>query len=188
MIFGIVVAVVLIVLDQIAKQMAVSMLMPHGSLPAVAGVFEWLYIENDGAAFSLFAGRQGFLIVFTSIALLVLAFILLFRRPKDKMEAFSLLLIFSGGVGNLIDRIAQGYVVDYIHLLFMNFAVFNLADIYVTVGFALLIIAVVRGEIRAKREKQNANDVAEEKTDEQTVPELSSADNASEEVLDDGEA
>ncbi len=180
MVFGVIVAVVLIALDQLAKKVAVSVLMPQGVLPAIPGVLEWRYIENDGAAFSLFAGRQSFLILFTSVALLIVAYILIFRRPKDKLEAFSFLLIFSGGVGNLIDRIAQGYVVDYINLLFVNFAVFNLADIYVTVGFALLLFAMIRGEIRER--KMRANEVKQDEEDSTS----NAAEEEPSEAIDDG--
>ncbi len=153
MIFGIISVIVLVALDQLAKWAAVKYLMPYGVLPAIDGVFQWQYLENDGAAFSLFAGRQVFLLVFTGIALLVLAIILMFRRPKDEMETTGLVFIFAGGVGNLIDRMAQGYVVDYISLLFMDFAVFNLADIYVTCGFVVFVCGMIRSEIRTKRRR-----------------------------------
>ncbi len=162
MIFGIVSIIVLVALDQLAKRAAVAMLMPEGIIPAIPGIFEWRYVENDGAAFSLLAGRQGFLILFTSIALVVLAFVLIFRRPKEEWETTGLVLIFAGGIGNLIDRIAQGYVVDYINLLFMNFAVFNLADIYVTVGFVFLVLGMIRGEIRLRKRKAREAKRAEE--------------------------
>ncbi len=157
MILSIVLCVILIMMDRVAKLVAVQVLLPVGVLPAIPGFFEWRYVENNGAAFSFFAGKQLFLIIVTSIALLVVAYLILFRRPKDRLEYIALILIFSGGVGNLIDRISQGYVVDYISLQFMNFAVFNLADIFVCVGFAILVFAVIRSELRAKKQKDAAS-------------------------------
>ncbi|MDL2254121.1 signal peptidase II [Ruminococcaceae bacterium OttesenSCG-928-I18] len=157
----IVLCLALIGLDKITKILAVNVLMPVGVIPAISGVFEWKYIENTGAAFGLLSGRQPFLIVVTGVALLAVALLLLFRRPKDKLEYISIILIFSGGVGNLLDRIAQGYVVDFINLLFINFAVFNLADIFVTVGFVLLVIAVFRSESRKKKQEETAGEQPE---------------------------
>lgn len=152
----ILVCIVLVVLDQLAKWLAVQYLMPVGVLPAVPGIFEWKYVENTGAAFSFLAGKQNFLIIFTGLALLIVAYILLFRRPKGKLEYIAILLIFSGGVGNWIDRAMSGYVVDFVSLLFMKFAVFNVADIYVTIGFALFVVAVFRSEIMSKKKKEDS--------------------------------
>ena len=162
LIVSVVTTVVLIVLDRVSKIWAVQTLMPVESMPMIPGIIEFRYVENNGAAFGLLAGRQSFLIVFTSIALLVVAFVLFLRRPKDKMETISLMLIFSGGVGNLIDRIATGYVVDYFNLLFMRFAVFNLADCYVCIGVGLLFIAFIRTELRERKESITAEDSGEE--------------------------
>ena len=153
MILSVILCAVLVLLDRFSKMAAVRWLMPVGVIPAIPGVFEWRYVENTGAAFSFFAGKQLFLIIITSVALLALAWLILFRRPKDKMEYLALIFIFSGGLGNLIDRIARGYVVDYINLTFMNFAVFNLADIFVSIGFVLLVVAVIRAELRTKKQK-----------------------------------
>ncbi len=126
------------------------MLQPIGSYTLIDGVLGLTYVENDGAAFSLLAGKQTFLIIATSLALLLIGYMLIKTKPQQKMQWISLVFIFSGGVGNLIDRIARNYVVDYIELLFMRFAVFNFADCLVTVGFTLLLISFVRDEIKAQ--------------------------------------
>lgn len=151
----------LVGLDQLFKWLAVTYLMPLGAYTVLPGVVGFQYVENTGAAFNIFAGRQIFLIIITGVALLGVAWYLVFRRPQNKLEYCSLVLIFSGGVGNLIDRIANGYVVDYIEFLFVRFAVFNFADILVCVGFALLFFAVVQGELRqAKKAKEQAGQQA----------------------------
>lgn len=144
----------LVALDQLFKYLAVTHLQPLGTAPLLPGILNLKYIENNGAAFSILAGEQHFLIAATGIALLAVAAYLLLRRPKDKLEYAAILLILSGGLGNLIDRVANGYVVDYINLLFMRFAVFNFADILVCVGFVLLVFAVFRAEYREKRRRK----------------------------------
>lgn len=137
--------------DQFFKYLAVRYLAPVGAIPFIPGVLEWRYTENTGAAFNILSGYQVVLIVVTGIALLIGAFILLFKRPKDKLMLIAIIMIFSGGVGNLIDRIANGFVVDYIRVLFVNFAIFNFADCLVVVGFGLLVIAIIREELKAKK-------------------------------------
>ena len=153
---------VLIAADRLLKHLAVLYLMPIGTAPVWPGVVGLRYIENDGAAFSLLSGMRPLLIVVTGLALLVGVYILLFRRPADKLEYISIVMVFSGGVGNLIDRIAAGYVVDYIEFLFMQFGIFNFADILICVGFALLAISVFRAEARVKRAGKEAEEAESE--------------------------
>lgn len=146
----------LIGIDQLLKFWAVQNLAPIGTMPLIPHVMELRYVENDGAAFSLFSGMQPMLIVFTGIVLLGFCIVLLFRRPKKKLEYAAVLLIFAGGVGNFVDRVANGYVVDYLAPTFVNFAVFNFADILVVVGVCLLLVAVFRsewGEYRRKKQE-----------------------------------
>lgn len=156
--------VALIGLDQLVKLWVVQNLLPVGTMPLIPGIIELRYVENDGAAFSLFSGMQTMLIIFTGLVLLGFAVVLLFRRPKDKLMYTAMLLILSGGVGNLIDRIVNGYVVDYLATQFMNFPVFNIADILVVVGVGLMLIAVFRAEWRDRKSRQA--DEAEPKNDE----------------------
>lgn len=151
MLFTLLVCVGLIGLDQLVKWLMTAALAPDGFVTVIPGVLGFRYLENTGAAFSMLRGRLGFLIVVTGLALVVVAWLLMFKKPKDKLEYLALIFVFSGGVGNLIDRIANGYVVDYIELLFVRFAVFNLADIMVCLGFALLVVAVFRSEARQRR-------------------------------------
>lgn len=155
MLTTILLSALLVMMDQLSKILVVGFLKERGSVEIVPGVLEFRYVENRGAAFSLLAGRQGFLIVVTAIALLACAYVLLFKKPKRRMDYYGLLLIFSGGLGNLIDRILNQYVVDFINFTFVNFAVFNLADIFVTAGFALLLVSALRQEIQGRKNKQS---------------------------------
>lgn len=150
----IVAAALLVVIDQSIKLWATVNLAPVGSMPLIPGVVELRYYLNDGAAFSILQGKQTFLILFTGAALLVVAWYLLFKKPAKKLEHIGWLFVLGGGIGNLVDRVMNGEVVDYINLLFMNFAVFNFADILVCTGIGLLLLGLVLDEVSARRKKQ----------------------------------
>ena len=123
--------------------MAVVFLKPVGNLSVWPGVVGLRYIENDGAAFSILSGSQTFLIVITGAALLAICWYIFSKRYSSKMEYLSFLLIAAGGIGNLIDRLRQGFVIDYINLEFMNFAIFNFADCLVCLGIGLLVLSTL---------------------------------------------
>lgn len=141
----------LVAVDQLTKLWAVRVLQPQGSMPFLPGVLEFRFVLNDGAAFSMLGGKQIFLILFTSLALLVLTAYLVFRMPASRLEYFSWVLILAGGVGNLIDRVENGVVVDFWNFLFVNFAVFNFADVLVTVGVCLLVLYLICLEVKSHR-------------------------------------
>ena len=141
-ILSIAAAAVLVGIDQLLKVWATANLQPIGAMTLIPHVVELRYSLNEGMAFSLLWGKQGFLIAVTSVALIVLLGYLLLRKPP-LLERIAWTLVLGGGVGNLIDRIASGQVVDYINFLFVDFAIFNFADICVTVGVALLFVCVL---------------------------------------------
>lgn len=147
----ILVPALLVIIDQAIKAWATARLLPAGSMPLIPGVVELRYLLNNGAAFSSMAGKQTFLITFTSIMLVLLLGYLLFKRPQDKLEYSGWVLILGGGIGNLIDRALNNVVVDYINLLFMNFAVFNFADICVCTGVGLYILAILLQEVKKRK-------------------------------------
>lgn len=155
MVFGfisIAAAAVLVVIDQLLKVWATAELLPVGSMTLIPHVVELRYSLNEGMAFSLLWGKQGFLIAVTSVALLVLLGYLLLRK-MPVLERIAWTMVLGGGVGNLIDRIVSGQVVDYINFLFMDFAIFNFADICVTVGVALLFVYVLWAELKDRKKK-----------------------------------
>ena len=92
------------------------------------------------------------------LALAALAVYFFWKKPSSWLERWVFILIFSGGLGNLIDRVLNGYVVDFFATTFMNFAVFNVADCFVCVGAALFVIAVLRQELNAKKEQKAGTD------------------------------
>lgn len=144
-------------IDYFIKLWVVQYLKPIGTFPVIQDVLHFTYHENDGAAFSILSGHQEFLIGITSIALFGIFLYLLVRRPKSKLLVISLCLILSGGVGNLIDRITQGYVVDYVDFRLIHFAVFNFADCCAVIGTGLLIFYFLWTDvILPKRQKKDS--------------------------------
>ncbi len=154
-IFTILISAVLVGVDQLLKYWATASLQPVGQMPLIPHVIGLRFILNDGAAFGMLAGKQTFLQIVTGIALVLLLGYLLFKKPASKLEYTALLLIFAGGVGNMVDRVLNGVVVDYIELLFMNFAVFNFADILVCVGVGLLFLVLLLPELKKLGKKNH---------------------------------
>ena len=152
--FNLAAVAALIGIDQLIKLWAVQALQPVGAMPFIPHVVELRFVLNQGMAFSLLSGKQLFLIIATSAALLAVAYGLFFRSRGKYLQQAALVLVLGGGIGNLIDRIATGVVlngevVDYINLLFMRFAVFNFADICVCVGVALWVLVIFLDEVHA---------------------------------------
>lgn len=136
---------VLILLDQYTKHLAILHLKGRPAVVLLDRILEFSYLENTGAAFSSFSGRQTFLIVLTMlvIAALALRFFTLPAEGRLVPVRLCLLLVLSGAVGNLIDRLTRRYVVDFIYFVPINFPKFNVADIYITVGMAALAVLLL---------------------------------------------
>ena len=156
--FNLAAVAALVGIDQLIKLWAVQALQPVGAMPLIPRVVELRFVLNPGMAFSLLSGKQLFLIIATSVALLAVAYGLFFRSRGKRLQQAALVLVLGGGIGNLIDRVLNGYVVDFFATTFMNFAVFNVADCFVCVGAALFVIAVLRQELNAKKEQKAGTD------------------------------
>ena len=139
---SLVAAALLVAADQGIKAWATAQLMPVGVMAVLPGIVELRYVLNDGMAFSMLAGKQGILIGVTSL-MLIGVLVWLLRGDVPLLERISWTLVLGGGIGNLIDRVLNGGVVDYINVLFMHFAVFNFADICVCCGVGLLILSIL---------------------------------------------
>ena len=136
----------LIALDQAVKWYVVKAIPLGGMRTFIPKVVSLTYLKNSGAAFSMLENQQWFFAIITLIAMGA-AFVYLYRHIKGSIWLLlGLTLIISGGIGNFIDRVHQGFVVDMFHLDVMNFAIFNVADIYLTVGVGLLLIFLLREE------------------------------------------
>ncbi len=141
-------------LDQLSKILAVKLLAPIGSVPLWSGVLHLTYVENKGAAFGMLADHRWVFMSISSVAIIAIALYLYSGRNTSKLYTSALMLIISGGIGNMIDRIALGYVVDFIDFALIDFAVFNIADSLVCIGAGLLILSLVLDIIKeAKLQK-----------------------------------
>ena len=125
-ILSILAAAGLMLVDQLIKLWATVELLPVGSKPFIPHVLEFYYLLNDGMSFSMLSGKRTLLVIVTGVMLAVLAGMLLLRK-MPRLERAAWILVVGGGVGNLIDRIRTGVVVDYLNCLFINFPVFNFA-------------------------------------------------------------
>ena len=137
-------AAFIVAADQFTKYLTVANIPLHGYVAALPGIFCLTYTQNTGAAWSSF---QGMLWLFALIFAVFAGFIL-WEFPKKRLgfttfERFCLVAVFGGGLGNMIDRLRLGYVVDMICLEFMNFPVFNVADCFITCGCIGLMVSLV---------------------------------------------
>ena len=136
----IILILVIIFLDQTTKRILISNI--DELINKSCFIFKLAYIENYGAAFNIFTGNRIFLTLISIVCSIILIYLTLFRNGFNKLERIGLSLILSGSIGNGIDRILNGFVVDFINLNFIKFPIFNIADISINVGFLLLIISI----------------------------------------------
>lgn len=141
------VALAALVLDQASKIAVRAGIAPGASVPLIDGFFELTYVRNVGAAFGLFPGRQP---VFIGVSVLVLFAVAAYwrrARPTEWPVVISLALIFGGSVGNLIDRAGAGKVTDFFYLSFIDFPVFNVADMAIVSGVGVLMAWLLFGPV-----------------------------------------
>ena len=142
-IIGGIVSILLILLDQYTKFLAVKYLQNQPNIVFMKGVFELQYLENRGAAFGIMQGQKLFFVLFTSNAMIGIIWFFLNKIPEEKKYRFLdiiCVMLFAGGIGNLIDRVRLNYVIDFFYFSLIDFPIFNVADIYVTVAAFVMII------------------------------------------------
>ncbi len=142
---GMIATVILVALDQWTKILAVANLKGQSDFVIINGVLRLHYLENIGAAFSMMEGKQTFFLVLTPIVCALICYIYI-KMPVTKrfsLLQWTLIFILSGAIGNYIDRFMQRYVVDFIYFELINFPVFNVADIYVTVSMIAFILLIL---------------------------------------------
>lgn len=150
--------VVLVALDQIVKYLVLQNIQFGEHVPFIPYILELTYVENTGAAFSMFAEHTWLLTLISAVMSVLLAVAIwknFFRHPLGK---FCLTLVLGGAIGNLIDRAMRGFVVDMFNVLFMNFAVFNVADCFVVVGGIATGIYYLFLEPKLEHGEENSND------------------------------
>lgn len=137
---------VLIALDQLSKLWIVTHIGLGQVKSFLPGLVSLTYLQNRGAAFSILQNQRWFFTIITCIVVSVAFIYYIKRAPMSKLKEWALILIISGAIGNFIDRMRLSYVVDMIHLDFMNFAIFNVADSYLSIGVVLLMIILWKEE------------------------------------------
>lgn len=138
---------VLVWADQYTKMLAAVRLKGNDAYILIDGVFEFLYSENRGAAFGMMQGKQGFFLLIAAVVLGA-AIYMMWKMPSWKETRYHwmkicVIMITAGAIGNMIDRVLQGYVVDFLYFSLINFPIFNVADIYVTTAAVLLVLLMM---------------------------------------------
>jgi len=163
-----VLSIVLILLavgvDQGIKYFAADLLRTSGTVEIIPNFLQFTYVENRGAAFGMLQDMTIVLSVVTGLSCLVLLWILFRYRSHDFLSRAACVLIIAGGIGNLIDRIRLGYVIDFISVSFFP-PVFNFADCCVTVGVILAILHVLLFEMHKKKEERRIDEQTDSNPD-----------------------
>lgn len=175
------VAALVVFLDQLSKYLTVLYLKPIGTFPILQDALHLTYVENRGAAFGMLADSRWVFMVVSAVSIVALSVYLVRKKPKSRLLCLSLAFVIGGGIGNMIDRVALGYVVDMIDFRLIHFAVFNVADSFVCVGAGMLMLYLIlsmRREVLAERAAAAAQpqDPAEEAHPDAPAPDETAAD------------
>ena len=146
--------VLIVAFDRVTKILSVAYLKDKPPVTFIPKVVQFNYAENTGMAFSMFSGARWIFIVLTVIICSLGLWYLFSNRCKNLWEYWSIGVIISGGIGNLIDRSLYEYVIDFIEPTFIDFAIFNIADSAVTLGAASLVICILADAF--KKDKKDA--------------------------------
>ena len=137
-------ALLITVADQVTKLLVLKNIPLHGNIPSIKGLFHLTYVQNTGAAFSSFQGmRWLFVAIFLVLTVAVIWEYFKKPLPLSVLERWCIAAVYGGALGNIIDRVRLGYVVDMICVDFINFPVFNVADCFSTCGCFALILHVI---------------------------------------------
>ncbi len=155
---------VLVFLDQLSKWLAVILLEGQPSFYLIPGVLRFTYVENRGAAFGMLADNRWVFLVLSTLTIVCLLGFMIYSKPQSRLERAGLALVLAGGIGNMIDRVLLGYVIDFID--FCAFPklwnwVFNVADSCICIGVGLLIIYIIKlsvSEYKAEKNRREGNE------------------------------
>lgn len=129
--------------DQLTKYIVQQNIIGKETIVFIPKFLGWHYTENTGASFSIFSGHVSFLAILTSVIIVVGIVLLMSKKIKFGFMYVGITLAISGGLGNLIDRILRGYVIDFIQTLFVDFAIFNFADCLICIGAMLIFVDAI---------------------------------------------
>ena len=153
-----IIAFIIVLADQATKYLTTLKIGPGGQLEVIPGIVRLTYVQNTGGAFSMFSDKTLILAIISAVAIVVLILLIILAKFNG-FGKLSLAFILGGAIGNLIDRLAIGYVVDMIEPTFITFAVFNVADIFVTIGALFLIIYLIFGWRPGKEKAKKQNEL-----------------------------
>lgn len=144
-IFAFIGILVLLTIDFISKRLALDYLVPVRGINLIKGIFGLHYVENRGAAFGVLSGKLLPVVILTPIIVILVMWLYIKSIEKVRLKAFRIfcLLFAAGSLGNFIDRVFYGFVVDFFEFQFINFPVFNVADIYLTVSTLLMLVLML---------------------------------------------
>lgn len=149
-----IIAILAVILDQVSKYIVVKNIELRGSVPFIDGVMSFYHTRNTGAAFSMFSESRWVFMVFSAVSMAIIIYLLVKEYKRHILLNISLAMILGGGVGNMIDRVRLGYVVDFFRTEFIDFAIFNVADCFITVGAVLLGVYVIFFETKVEKRIQ----------------------------------
>lgn len=142
--------------DQLTKWLAVIFLEGEADVVLWRDVLHFSFVRNEGAAFGMLQNQRWFFMIVSTVAIVGLLVYLIRYKPKSLWVRVSIAMIIGGGIGNMIDRIFLGYVIDFIYFKLIDFPVFNVADSFVTVGCGILIVYLFYDLVREIRQEKKA--------------------------------
>ena len=154
----ILIILLLLAVDLITKRIAAHFLYPNGTFEIIEGFFRFAYLENRGAAFGFFANSRIFLLVIRTIIISALIYYMIFKIKDEQnknIKEICIIFVISGALGNFIDSLLFGYVIDFLEFTFINFAIFNVADIFIVLGAVTFLISDFFKNNENKEKKEN---------------------------------
>ncbi len=163
-----IIAIAAIIADQLSKYYVVNTIDLHAEKPFINGIVSLYHTRNTGAAFSMLSNHRWVFMLFSAVSMALIVFLLIKEYKRHMLMNVSLAMVLGGGIGNMIDRVWLGYVVDFFKLEFVDFAIFNVADSFITVGAVLLGVYIVFFESKVEK-RLRAETEASEKDGEASV-------------------
>ncbi len=150
-----IISILIIIADQLVKYFVATGMSVGDTAFSVLNLFDITYVRNEGAAFSILSGKLSVLSLISVVFCVGVVVYWIKKKPTHPLLCTALTMMFAGAFGNAIDRIFRGFVVDYIQTTFITFPVFNIADIGITVGAALLVLYVILFDKEDKNAENN---------------------------------
>ncbi len=189
MFLWIAIMVLAVFLDQLTKYLTILFLKPVDTLPIIEDVLHLTYVENTGAAFGMMKDQRWLFMIVSTVAIIALLIYLFKKKTQPKLENLAIAFIVGGGIGNMIDRVLLGYVVDMIDFRLINFAVFNVADSFVCVGAGLLMLYIILSGVKEYKEEKarklalaEGEDVTDDEPEDTGIAEVPTSDTAEDET------